>query len=211
MYLLCMNYILTEQQLRILIKEEKNTKLTNYMKFMYSFTHKVVSISKKKYNLNVRFLLTMGTAIGGFLLPLDMFLKQGSFELNEDQIALILTGVAAINFYGNKKNISDIIDKIKEEGLSEYFKSVLDKSDKLKNSFVSFLESLSLTLGSVQESISYAFLLPLITDFMDIAHGTSNFWGASEIITERILASGVVVISGQILIEIVNKILKRVS
>lgn len=211
MYLLCMNYILTEQQLRIIIKEEKNSKLTNYMKFMYSFTHKVVSISKKKYDLNVRFLLTMGTAIGGFLLPLDMFLKQGVFELNEDQIALILTGVAAINFYGNRKNISNIIDKIKEEGLSDYLQSVLEKSDKLKNSFVGFLESLSLTLSSVQETISYAFLLPLITDFMDIAHGTQNFWGASEIMTERILASGVVVISGQILIEVINKILKRVS
>lgn len=211
MYLLCMNYILTEQQLRIIIKEEKNSKLTNYMKFMYSFTHKVVSISKKKYDLNVRFLLTMGTAIGGFLLPLDMFLKQGVFELNEDQIALILTGVAAINFYGNRKNISNIIDKIREDGLSDYFQSVLEKSDKLKNSFVGFLESLSLTLSSVQETISYAFLLPLITDFMDIAHGTQNFWGASEIMSERILASGVVVVSGQILIEIINKILKRVS
>ena len=211
MYLLCMNYILTEQQLRIIINEEKNTKLTNYMKFMYSFTHKVVSISKKKYDLNVRFLLTMGTAIGGFLLPLDMFLKQGVFELNEDQIALILTGVAAINFYGNRKNISNIIDKIREDGLSDYFQSVLEKSDKLKNSFVGFLESLSLTLSSVQETISYAFLLPLITDFMDIAHGTQNFWGASEIMTERILASGVVVISAQILIEIIGKILKRVS
>jgi hypothetical protein len=206
-----MNYILTEQQLRIIIKEEKNSKLTNYMKFMYSFTHKVVSISKKKYDLNVRFLLTMGTAIGGFLLPLDMFLKQGVFELNEDQIALILTGVAAINFYGNRKNISNIIDKIREDGLSDYFQSVLEKSNKLKNSFVGFLESLSLTLSSVQETISYAFLLPLITDFMDIAHGTENFWGASEIIVERILASGVVVVSGQILIEIISKILKRVS
>jgi hypothetical protein len=206
-----MNYILTEQQLRIIIKEEKNSKLTNYMKFMYSFTHKVVSISKKKYDLNVRFLLTMGTAIGGFLLPLDMFLKQGVFELNEDQIALILTGVAAINFYGNRKNISNIINKIKEEGLSDYFQSVLEKSDKLRKSFVGFLESLSLTLSSVQETISYAFLLPLITDFMDIAHGTQNFWEASEIVTERLLASGVVVISGQILIEVINKILKRVS
>jgi hypothetical protein len=206
-----MNYILTEQQLRIIVKEEKNSKLTNYMKFMYSFTHKVVSISKKKYGLNVRFLLTMGTAIGGFLLPLDMFLKQGIFELTEDQIALILTGVAAINFYGNRKNISNIIDKIKEEGLLDYFQSVLEKSDKLRKSFVGFLESLSLTLSSVQETISYAFLLPLITDFMDIAHGTQNIWEASEIVTERLLASGVVVISGQILIEVINKILKRVS
>jgi hypothetical protein len=206
-----MNYILTEQQLRIIIKEQNDSKLTNYMKFMYSLTHKIVSISKKKYGLNVRFLLTMGTAIGGFLLPLDMFLKQGTFELNEDQIALILTGVAAVNFYSNKKNISNIIDKIKEDGLSEYFQSVLEKSNKLKKSFVTFLESLSLTLSSVQETISYAFLLPLITDFMNVAHSTENFWGASEIIVERILASGVVVVSGQILIEIISKILKRVS
>lgn len=206
-----MNYIITEEQLRAIIKEEKDSKLTNYMKFMYSFTNKIVSISKRKYRLNVRFLLTMGTAIGGFLLPLDMYLRQGTFELTDDQVALILVGVAAVNFYNSKRNISNIIDKIKEEGLTEYFESVLQKSDKLKNSFVSFLESLSLTLGSIQESISYSFLLPLITDFMSVAHGTTDFWSASEIMSERILASGVVVVSGQILIEVINKILKRVS
>jgi hypothetical protein len=153
----------------------------------------------------------MGTAIGGFLLPLDRYLKEGSFELNDEQIALILTGIASITFYNNKKNISNIINKIKGEGLSNYFEYVLEKSDKLKNSFVSFLESLSLTLGSVQEIISYSFLLPLVTDFISVAHGTQNFLGASEMIVERLLASGVVIVSGQILIEIINKILKKVS
>jgi hypothetical protein len=153
----------------------------------------------------------MGTAIGGFMLPLEMYLREGSFDLNEEQTALILVGIAAVNFYGQKKNISTILSKIKENGLSEYFESVLEKSDKLKKSFVGFLESLSLTLSSVQETISYSFLLPLITDLMNVAYNTKDFWGASEIMTERILASGVVVVSGQILIEIINKILKRVS
>lgn len=206
-----MNYIITEEQLRIIIKEQNNSKLTNYMKYMNSFTHKIVNIAKKKFGLNVRFLMTMGTAIGGFLLPLDMFIKQGTFELNDEQAALILTGVAAINFYGAKKNLQDIISKIDEEGLADYFQSVLEKSNKLKSSFVTFLESLSLTLGSVQEIISYSFILPLITDFMSIAQGTADFWTASEIISERIIASGVVIVSGQILIEVINKILKRVS
>lgn len=206
-----MNYIITEEQLKIIIKEENNSKLTNYMKYMYSFTHKIVNISKKKFGLNVRFLMTMGTAIGGFLLPLDMYIKQGTFDLTDEQIALILTGVAAVNFYGAKKNLQDIFKKIKEEGLSEYFESVLEKSDKLKSSFAKFLESLSLTLGSLQEIISYSFILPLITDFMSIAQGTSDFWNMSEIITERLISSGVVVVSGQILIEVINKILKRVS
>jgi hypothetical protein len=206
-----MNYLITEEQLRIIIKEEKDSKLTDYMKQMYSFTHKIVSISKKKYGLNVRFLLTMGTAIGGFLLPLDRYLKEGSFELNDEQIALILTGIGSVIFYNNKRNVSDIINKIKEEGLSNYFESVLEKSDKLKNAFKNFLESLSLTLSSVQEIISYSFLLPLITDFINVAHGTQNFWGASEIMTERILASGVVIVSGEILTSLISKILKRVS
>jgi hypothetical protein len=206
-----MNYLITEEQLRIIIKEEKDSKLTNYMKEMYSFTYKIASISKKKYGLNVRFLLTMGTAIGGFLLPLDRYLKEGSFELNDEQIALILTGIASVIFYNNKRNVSDIINKIKEEGLSNYFESALEKSDKLKTAFKNFLESLSLTLSSVQEIISYSFLLPLITDFINVANGTQNFWGASEIMTERILASGVVIVSGEILSSLINKILKRVS
>jgi hypothetical protein len=142
---------------------------------------------------------------------LDRYLKEGSFELNDEQIALILTGIASVIFYNNKRNVSDIINKIKEEGLSNYFESVLEKSDKLKNAFKNFLESLSLTLSSVQEIISYSFLLPLITDFINVANGTQNFWGASEIMTERILASGVVIVSGEILSSLISKILKRLS
>ena len=206
-----MNYLITEEQLRIIVKEEKDAKLTNYMKQMYSFTHKIVSISKKKYGLNVRFLLSMGTAIGGFLLPLDRYIKEGSFDLNDEQIALILTGIASVIFYENKRNVSEIIDRIREEGLSDYFQSVLEKSDKLKTAFKNFLESLSLTLSSVQEIISYSFLLPLITDFINVAHGTSNFWGASQVMTERILASGVVIVSGEILNSLITKILRKVS
>lgn len=206
-----MNYLITEEQLRIIVKEEKDAKLTNYMKQMYSFTHKIVSISKKKYGLNVRFLLSMGTAIGGFLLPLDRYIKEGSFDLNDEQIALILTGIASVIFYENKRNITEIINRIKEEGLSDYFESVLEKSDKLKTAFKNFLESLSLTLSSVQEIISYSFLLPLITDFINVAHGTSNFWEASQIMTERMLASGVVIVSGEILNNLINKILRKVS
>jgi hypothetical protein len=54
-------------------------------------------------------------------------------------------------------------------------------------------------------------LLPLITDFINVAHGTSNFWGASQVMTERILASGVVIVSGEILNSLITKILRKVS
>jgi hypothetical protein len=72
------------------------------------------------------------------------------------------------------------------------------------------MESLNLTLGSTGEMISYAFLIPIVPDIVSIASQTGNIWSTSEMIAERLVASGVVVLSTKVLTEILSKIIKRV-
>ena len=143
-----MDFLINESQLRLILQEQDQSKMTDYMKDMYSFTSKLVEKEKKIYGLNLRLLLTWGASVGGFVLPLDNFIKTGRFNLTEEQQVLILIGIASTYFYDNSRAIKLILKKIKAEGLEDVFKEVLIKSKNLKNSFFKFLDSSNFTLGS---------------------------------------------------------------
>lgn len=205
-----MNYIITENQLRSILSEVKDNRLSNHLKTMSSFTRNIINKTQKTYGVNLRFLLKWGSAIGGIVMPLDNWIKNSKFEMNDDQIALLLIGVACTFFFENKKVLKEVIDKIKEEGLTKQFKKVLSKGETLRNLFFNFLSSLNLTFSEMVEMISYAFLIPIVTDLMELSHG-ADLYATAETISERMIASGTIIITGNILIDVINKILKRFS
>lgn len=206
-----MNYIVNESQLKRFIFEEKNENLSNDLKTMKSFVVDVIGGVKKKYGINLKFLITWGTAIGGLVMPLDNYIRTNNFELSEEQIYLVIVGVVLIQLFNSSKAIGEVLDKIKEEGLTDVFNTSSEKFKELKSSYLDFMNSLNLTIGSTGELIAYAFLIPIVTDIVEIASGTSNLWANSQLIAERLLMSGVIVVSSQILTEIIAKILKRIS
>lgn len=205
-----MNYIITENQLRSILSEVKDNSFGNYLKTMSSFTRNIISKTQKTYGINLRFLLKWGSAIGGIVMPLDAWIRSGKFELTDDQISLLLIGVACTFFFENKKILKEVTDKIKEEGLTKEFKKILTKGDTLRKAFFGFLSSLNLTFSEMVEMISYAFLIPIVTDLMDLSHG-ADLYSTAETVVERMVASGTVIFTGNVLIDVINKILKRFS
>ncbi len=63
--------------------------MTDYMKELHSFTTEVVNRVMKKYEINLKMLMTWGTAVGGLLMPLDVFLKTGQFDMSDSQRYLV--------------------------------------------------------------------------------------------------------------------------
>ena len=203
------NYILTESQLSVILSEIRSDKLTSSVKSMNTFSRKVISSVSRKYKINLRVLLTWGSAVGGFMMPLNEYIKSGSFNMTDEQISLVLVGVVSTYFLNNKTSLNMIITKIKEEGIHDVFKSVLSKSNALKNAFFAFIKSLNTTIESSVEIVSYSFLIPIVEDILSYVSHSTPFLETSEIITERLVASGVVVLSGQLIVEVINKIIKR--
>jgi hypothetical protein len=181
------------------------------VKEMYSFTKNLVNRVGKIYGLNLKMLLTWGTAVGGLVLPLDQFIKTGNFDLTDDQRYLVLAGIAFILFYENKKALVKILETIKEEGLEDAFRMGLEKSKELKSAFKGFLSSLNVSVSSFMDTIAYAFLIPIILDIQNIAHGTSDPKDAGLLIAERLISSGIVVIGAQALSQTIRKIIEKIK
>jgi hypothetical protein len=181
------------------------------MKKMYSFSSNIIQKTHKKYKINVKVLLTWGASMGGMILPLDNFIRDKNYNLDDYQISLILVGIACTYFYDNKNMLGSIVSKIKEEGLYDIFKQVKKKSGLLKNAFVKFMESLNITLSSMVDTLSYAFLIPIVTDIQSMSQHSENITSTSELIAERLIASGVVIVGGTVLVKVLEEVIKRLK
>ena len=206
-----MEFLITESQLKLILQEQDQSKMSDYMKEMYSYTKNLVDKSKKIYGLNLKLLLTWGASIGGFILPLDNFIKTGRFELNDVEQTLILIGIACSIFYDNSRTLKLIYKKIKEHGLEDVFKEVLVKSKNLKSSFSRFLSSANVTVSSSLDLLAYSFLIPIITDILYVSTNGGDIEIMSKTIAKRLIASGVVIVSQVFLSEAIKKLIKKFS
>ena len=207
----CMDFLINESQLRAILQEQDESRMGDSVKEMHSFTKNLVNRVGKVYGLNLKMLLTWGTAVGGLVLPLDQFIKTGNFDLTDDQRYLVLAGIAFILFYENKKGLVKILETIKEEGLEDAFRMGLEKAKELKSAFKGFLSSLNVSVSSFMDTIAYAFLIPIILDIQNIAHGTSDPKDAGLLIAERLISSGIVVIGAQALSQTIRKIIEKIK
>lgn len=206
-----MEFLINESQLRTILMEQDRSKMTGYMKKMYSFTNNLVNRVSKSYGLNLKMLLTWGTSVGGMVLPLDNYLRTGNFNLTDDQRCLVLAGIAFIMFFENKRGLSKVLETIKEEGIEDAFKAGLEKAKNLKESFKSFLSSINVTVGSFLDTIAYSFLIPIIVDLQTIAIKSTDLKEASMLIAERLVGSGVVIVTAKVLSSVIKKILERLK
>jgi hypothetical protein len=206
-----MDFLINESQLRTILQEQDESRMNDYMKTMYSFTKNLVNRAGKVYGLNLKMLLTWGTAVGGLVMPLDQFIKSGDFNLSDDQRYLVLAGIAFILFFDNKKGLVDVLKKIKEEGLEEVFRKTLDKGQELKSSFKGFLSSLNVSVGSFMDTVAYAFLIPIILDIQNIAESSVDPKDAGLLIAERLVSSGIVVVGAQVLSQVIRKIIQKLK
>jgi hypothetical protein len=206
-----MEFLITESQLRALLTEEEKSMLGNYMKQLNTFTKQIVNRAFKSYGINLRMLLTWGTAVGGMVIPLDQFLRNQNFDLTEDQRMLVLAGLAFSLFFETKRPSMKLFSVIKEEGLEEIFKVGLRKGSQLKEAFLNFMSSVGTGSSSFIDTIAYSFMIPIITDIQSVIMETQDIDEAAILIAERLIASGVVLMSSQALTETVKKILEKLK
>jgi hypothetical protein len=206
-----MEFLITESQLRVLLQEEEKSQLGLYVKNMYAFTKQMLNKVFKSYGINLRMLLTWGTSVGGLVLPLDQYLRTQHLGLNEDQRMLVLVGIIFALFFETKRPFMKIMSLIKENGLEDIFQDGLRKGTQLRDAFTNFLSSANTGVGTFLEAIAYSFLIPIITDVQSVLGQTEDIETAAILIAERLLATGVILVGRQTLIDVVKNILKKIG
>jgi hypothetical protein len=203
-----MKIILNESQYRKILLESSKKDMSDYLNELNDFAKMVISKTQDDLNINLKMLFIWGAGVGGVMGPLNEFIESGNFNLNEFQTASILCAATAILFGESKSNIKKLTDVIKEEGITSVFFKVLNKGTKLKDTFLNFIQSLNMTLSSITNIMSYAFIIPLLPMVWEISQSGFDSKDVKEIII-RLMSFGITAVSGNLLRELVTKLLNR--
>ncbi len=200
--------LINENQKRIILRESVNDEFGDMVKQNYKFVKDVLKMSSKQMGMNFEFLFTWGASIGGFVGPLNEFISGKYPNVSDVEMSLILTGIIATFYMNNKEMIRKILEKIKSEGLSEEFKSGLNKANQLKSTFVDFMDGLNITLHSVTNIMSYAFIIPLIPIVYSAVNSGAFKTGDAKEIAIRLSSFGVLTVSGIVMKELFSKLIR---
>jgi len=169
-----MKIIITESQHKKILLESASENVMNKLDSLRSFFIDVSKTVKKQFGIDMEFLLTWGTTIGGFVQPVSEFIKGEFPDITITNLALISTGVIITHFTSNKKLLGKIVEKIKENGMIYEFDQMLKKAGELKKVFLAFVESLALPMAKIANMLAYSFLIPIIPEFYEFAQGHSD-------------------------------------
>lgn len=204
-----MNFIITESQLKFIVENKDSDFFTGYLENLSNLSKEVYETSKKKFGIDLKLLVTWGAGVGGFIAPLDNFIKNGNFNISDSDGTLIIVAVISTLFLDNESKIKRIQNEIEKNGLSEIFNLTLRKAENLKGSFINFLSSMNVSVNNVISLARYSFLIPIIDDLQNLSQGTTELNQAAIIISKRLLASGLLTISSEMLTKLIHKILLR--
>ena len=201
--------IISEQQKRNLLIETISDEIKYIVKKNTNLIKKVLKESQKQIGVDLSFLLSWGSTIGGFMSPINDYIRDKNPTLNDTDVALILTGIISTYYIDNKDLVKKIMGKVKESNLISQYKKALNKSDELYSTFIDFIKSLNMTSHKITNIISYTFiipLLPLIYGMTEQSQLTQK--DINEIVT-RLTSFTLLTVSGVLMKELISKIIQR--
>jgi hypothetical protein len=204
-----MKIIITESQKKILLIESSGEQMGNIIKQNAEKVKKIIQEAQGQIGMNLQFLLTWGAGIGGFMGPVEDFVRGNYPDIDESELVLISIGVIATYFIENKKIVTKIYNKIQEEGLSRVFDRILKKTDTLYQTFIDFIDSLGVTFHRITNMLSYTFIIPLIPMIYQMA--TDNLSDEFDLkqLAIRIISFAGLTLSGIIFRELLSKMVRR--
>ncbi len=146
------------------LKESVQDNLAQDLMSLYLDSKSIVNDFDKTWDLNLKLLFTWGAALGGVMIPMKNWIEQKYPELSYEQVILVLMGSIISFFYDNEYFISDIVKKIKKEGLMEEFKQSTIVSQKLINSLTNLLNKMNFFGNDNVDYLSFAYVLPMLED-----------------------------------------------
>lgn len=202
-----MKIIISESQHKRILMENINSELEKRFQNMKKFTKNVISEAKKQINLDLSFLLTWGSTLGGLMGPVSDYIEGKYPELSNTDISLLCTGAILTYFTNNKEGLTKVLDKIKEKSLIQEFDYMLEKTGELKNVFISFIESFAIPVNKLSNMLAYAFLIPILPELYEMAQG----FGEHDVMElfKRIFYFVGVSVSGVFLKNLLISIVKR--
>lgn len=134
-----MKIVLTEEQYKEVINES------------------IIKDTLKDLKINTGIVFTFGAGMGAFMGPVSRMLSGSGFNLNPNEVALLI--IASVAILLNDKNTKELIEKVKEKGLDKALEGTKDLIKNITDIIRSVFKGLLGVTYSLGEILGFAFLL----------------------------------------------------
>lgn len=203
-----MKIILKESQYRKILIEERKISVKNKMKELEEFFLNLVENIKNQIGLDISFLMTWGATISGFAKPVSDFIQNKYEGISNDNLVLMTVGLILTYYQSNKEMLKKVLNKIKEEGLVTEFESMLSVGERLRKTFVSFIESLAIPVLRYSNILAYTFIIPILGDLLSMVTNDPTSINPNEIV-KRIIGYISINLAGDLISRVLTAIVKR--
>ena len=159
-----MEIIITEEQQRIILKENFKSDVIKKVELFKQYTVDVVNDLKNSMNFNFRFGVTYGAGIGVVLNHVIEHLHENYSGLSDTDIKMLaLTAIMVVFF--ETKDILKMENEVEEKGLQNELIDAVSFTESLKTKFSKILKAVGSSFWWGTDIIGYAFLLPILGEF----------------------------------------------
>lgn len=203
-----MKIIVKESQYRRIILEESRFEVKKKLSEMKNFFDGLIENIKNQIGLDLSFLSTWGVTIAGFVKPVQDFIENRFDGISNDDLILMSVGLILTYYQSNKDRLKKVLDEVKERGLVSEFETMLSFGEKLRKTFVSFIESLAIPVSKYTNILAYTFVIPLLVDLFHLVQGNGESFEPSQFI-KRIIGYFTLNIGGELVKRILLAIVRR--
>ena len=204
-------FLINESQKRQILFESMSDEMKRQSKENKNLIERIYRDASKQINVDLSIMLTFSASIAGFIGPVEQFLKDNYQGLTSMEISLILTGIIFQYIQDNKGALKEVYSKIREKGLVSPFRNALDKSERLKDSFIGLVLSLGVSFQKTSNILGYTFLIPIIPILYEsISNGMVSFDDVSEIV-KRLTIFGGLNYGGMTINHLIKSLIERIK
>jgi hypothetical protein len=159
-----MEIIITEEQQRIILKENFKSDVINKVELFKKYTSDIIDDLKNTMNFNFRFGVTYGAGIGVVLNHVIEHMRGKYSGLSDTDIKMLAVTAIMVVFF-ESKDLIKMENEVEKKGLDSELVEAVHFTETLKTKFSRILKAVGSSFWRGTDIVGYAFLLPILGEF----------------------------------------------
>ena len=203
-----MEIIITEEQHRVILKENFKSDVISKIESFKKYTSDIVNDLKTSMNFNFRFGVTYGAGIGVVLNHVIEHLHENYSGLSDTDIKMLAITAIMVVFF-ESKDLIKMENEVEKKGLDNELVEAVHFTQTLKTKFSKILKAVGSSFWRGADIVGYAFLLPIIGEFTKFLQSNNVSDIDFDTIAKSLSEATGIIIGGHVLKRMFNSLSEK--
>jgi hypothetical protein len=203
-----MEIIITEEQQRIILKENFKSDVIRKVESFKKYTSDIIGDLKNTMNFNFRFGVTYGAGIGVVLNHVIEHMHGKYSGLSDTDIKMLAVTAIMVVFF-ESKDLIKMENEVEKKGLDSELVEAVHFTETLKTKFSRILKAVGSSFWRGTDIVGYAFLLPILGEFTKFLQSYNVSDMDFDTIAQSLSEATGIIVGGHVLKRMFNSLAEK--